>query len=246
MNFLKFIVIITFWFSANAGNPVLSMAKADFKKANDYYAKTPNLSMDTYYMVFSEHDSQSLLEGKSGKYIKYGNNLYTKIDDIETLNINDKIISINQENKLISVGDNRIVEVNPILTNVDSILTMCNDIKMVSINANEKKYEFYFNDSDGSEFSRIDIQIDTKNSRYTKVVLFYQMSINLKADFYAEEKQPRLEVQYKNFKILTAEPLLFDQSLYLVNDNGKLKPAPKYYNYKVSDLRNQTRIKKAK
>lgn len=226
-------------------NPVLTEAKNDFKKTNEAYEKTPNISMDTYYSVYSEHDSQSLLEGKNGKYIRYNKNMFVRIDDIETYAINDKIISINHQEKMISVGDNKQIIIDPILTNVDSLLSLCRDIKMERINASEKKYQLYFNEADGGEFSRVDVHIDTKNYRYVRLVLFYTIEINLKSDFYADEKQPRMEVVYKNFKTLNTEPLAFNPALYITENKGKLSPSGKYANYKVSDLRNKTRIKKS-
>ena len=76
------------------------------------------------------------------------------------------------------------------------------------------------------------------------MVLYYTMSINLKSDYYAEEKQPKLEIIYKNLKPLNIEPHIFNETLYIVDDQSKLKPAASYYNYRVVDLRNKTRIKK--
>jgi hypothetical protein len=245
MKQLAYSLLFVIGLGARAGNnPVLLSAQTDFKKANAYYDQNRNLSMDTYYMVFSEHDSQSLLEGKNGKFMTYNGNGYTLIDDIEIYRLKDKIISINKEDKLISVGDNNIEPLSPLQTDVDSLLTLCSRIEVEQVNPNEKKYKLYFSDDDVPEFTRVDVHIDTRNYRYTRLVLYYAMAINLKADFYAEEKQPRLEIYYKNVRVLAADPMIFNQSLYITDSNGKLGPAAKYASYKVSDLRNQTRIKK--
>jgi hypothetical protein len=231
-------------FTALAGtNPTLTAAQSDFKKVNQSYVNTPNMSMNTYYRVYSEHDSQSLLEGKSGKYIKYGKNTYTKIDDIEMLAMGDKLISINKDSKLISVGDNKELVLEPMQNNMDSLLRICSEIKVEQINANEKSYQLYFNPSDVTEFSRVDVHIDTQNYRYLKLVLYYAMQINLKSDFYAEEKQPRMEITYSNFTILKTQPALFNEALYISYNKNKLMPGAGYGNYNVSDLRNKTRIK---
>ena len=243
--FNYFIFIIFIQLAVRAGNdPALVSAREDINRINAYYAKTPNFSFDTYYKVFTEHNEQSVLEAKNGKYVRYNKNIYVRIDDIETIAINDKLIGINKEDKRITVGDNRELDLHPLQTNVDSLLTLCSEIKVEVINDHEKKYKLFFTDSPVSEYGRVDIQIDTKNNRFVKIVLFYEMAINLKNDFYAEEKQPRLEISYNNFRILTVDPLIFNEGIYIVNDKSKLKPASKYYNYSVSDLRNQTRIKK--
>ncbi|MDX2172813.1 MAG: hypothetical protein SFY56_06815 [Bacteroidota bacterium] len=227
-------------------NPILIQAQADFKKVNASYAKLESYSIDTYYTVYTEHNTQERLESKNGKYVKYKSNSYTMVDDIQTYTINDKIISINKGDKLISVGDNTPSDTDPLGTNSDSLLTMCSDIKVETINAHEKKYTLLFDNAENSEYNKVEISINTLENRYTKLVLFYNMEINLKSDFYADAKQPRLEIMYKNFKLLTADPQIFNDALYIVNDNEKLKPAPKYYNYRLVDLRNKTRIKKNK
>jgi hypothetical protein len=224
-------------------NPTFDSAREDFKKTNDTYARTPNFSMDTYYMVYADHESQSTIEGKNGKYIKYGSSVYTKIDDIEIITLDNKLISINQDLKMITVGDNKPMEINPIQGNLDSLLDMCSDIKLTKLGEYERKYSLHFNDGGYSEFSRIDVTIDTKNHRYLKITLYYNISMNLKKDFYAEEKQPRLEVLYKNFRALEVDPGIFKEELYVQSVNEKLKPSSKYFNYRVSDLRNETRIK---
>lgn len=247
MNLIRSIIFIMVCSSAKAGNnPVLASARTDFKKTNEAYSRIPGLSMDTYYIVYDDHKSQSAMEGKNGRYVKFREHVYTKIDGIETYAIDDKLISINPDNKQITVGDNKPWNLSPLQTNVDTLLTLCEDIKVEQVNAGEKKYKLYFDDSYGFEYSRIDIHIDTRNLRYVKIVLYYAMSMNLKQDFYAEGKQPRLEIVYKNFRQLEVEPSLFNQELYIQSVNGKLKPASKYYNFKVSDLRNQTKIKTKK
>ncbi len=244
--FISFLFTVACGITLAGTDPVLQAAQADFKRTNLAYEKTPNLSMDTQYMVFGDQTSDELMEAKNGKYIKFENQVYTLVDDIETYTIKDKIISINQENRLISVGDHRASAADLMPMNVDSLLTLCEKIEVEQINATEKKYKLFFSPGDLPEFNRVDIHIDTKNYRFTRLVLFYAMEINLKSDFYAEEKRPRLEIVYKNFKTLSAEPLIFNEALYIVENQGKLKPAPKYYNYKVMDLRNQTRIKTSK
>lgn len=248
MNKIGYLIVFCFWAGAffSVNGPVLTQARADFKKANQVYENQKNFSMEMQYMVFSEYETQSALEAKSGKYVKFNKNTYTKIDDIETYDFNNVLVSLNHGDKLISVGDNDAIQLDPWQTNVDSLLTLCKEIKTEMVNANERKYILLFSEADHPEFTRVDIHIDTKNYRYTRLVLFYNIALNLKSDFYAEEKQPRLEISYRNFKPLTADPLIFRESLYVAEVNGKLKPAPKYYNYRITDLRKSTRIKKTK
>lgn len=241
-------ITISLLFASNLfgrSEPERISAIADLKQVNASYAKTANFSLNTNYKVYSEHATDNLLEAKNGKFIRFGKKLYTKIDDIETYALGDKLICISAGDKIISIGDNRQLDFHPLQMSIDSLLTLCNKVEMQYINDHEKKYMMYFS-GESEEFTRIDIQINTETYHYSKVILFYAMQINLSGDFYAEEKRPRLEITYTNFRTLTAEPVSFNEELYIKKDKGTLKPASKYYNYRVSDLRNQTRIKKAK
>lgn len=226
----------------SAGNePILAAAREDFKKTNAAYSKLTGLSMDTYYAVYSDYQAQNMIEGKNGRYIKFNNLIYTKIDNIETYMMNDKIITINPDNRLIMVGDNKPLQLSPLETDSDSLLAQCSNIELEETNENEKTYKLYFDDT-YSEFSRIEISINLRDLRYKKIVMYYNAPVNLKQDFYGDAQQPRLEITYNNCKELNSLPPLFNEALYIVNNQGKLKPAPKYYNFRVSDLRNQTRL----
>ncbi|MBL7932301.1 MAG: hypothetical protein JNL60_10380 [Bacteroidia bacterium] len=241
-----FLAFILTCFLDKAGNgPALRDAKIDFKRTNEAYAKLEGISMDTYYIVYDDHQSKSALEGKNGSFIKYRENTYTMIDGIEMLSIGKMLISVNPDIKLITIGDNKPLELSPLQTNLDTILALCDDIKVEQAGMNEKKYKLYFKD-ELAEYSEMDVHIDTKNLRYVKIVLFYNTKMNLRKDFYAEEKTPRLEIIYKNFKLVNQQPEILNPDLYVLNIDGKLKPTGKYYNYKVSDQRKQSIVKTKK
>lgn len=244
---ITFFVCCVFAQGLKAGNnPALEAAKNDIKRVNARYESEPNLSIDTYYMVYADHTTPTVLEGKPGKYVKFGKNYFTRVDDLDTYVIGNKIIAINPEDRMISVGDNTESTFPASIFNVDSLLELCRDVKLEQINAHERKYILFLDREDGGEFSRVDLQINTKELRFTRIVLFYTIELNLKSDFYAEEKAPRLEVTYKNEKQLAVQPAIFDESQYIVNSSNGLKPATRYHNYKLVDLRNQTRIKRTK
>lgn len=244
MSFLKYLALIVLCTALKAGNnPAYESIRADLKKVNAAYASMKGLSMDTYYKVFADHQSQSMIEGKKGRYVKFSDNLFTSIDGIDTYVLNDKVISVNKGSKRIVVGDNRHINLSPLQTDMDTLLRFCESIKVYQLGAHEKRYCLVFNEASGFEYSQVDVHLDPENARYLKVVLYYTQKMNLRADVYALEKAPRLEIEYGNLKQLEAPPALFDANLYVTAVNDRLKPASGYYNYKVLDLRNQTRIK---
>src|SRR5437868_14062881 len=107
MKYLKYGILFLVISTARASgdDAVLKSARIDFKKTNGAYSKLTGLSVDTYYQVYNDQASQSLVEAKNGKFIKYNDNTYTLIDDIEIYSIKEQIISINKDNKQITVGD---------------------------------------------------------------------------------------------------------------------------------------------
>jgi hypothetical protein len=240
---MKLILIIINIIIAFSNDPVLIQARNDIKGVNENYNHTPNFSVNTRYRVYRDQETENLLESKNGKFVRYMGKSFTKIDNVETYVINDKIICINPDINLISVGDNKTLDFHPLQMNIDSLLTLCSEIRARKINENEIMYELSFGEDENAEYNRLDLSIDTKNKRFVQVVLYYATAMNLKSEFYGEESRPRLEITYNNFKVLKSDPLIFNEKNYVIKDGGKLKPAPKYYNYKVSDLRNETRIK---
>lgn len=242
---ITLMAFIAFSFALHAGEtPYLKMAQADIKKVNQTYANQMEYSMETTYMVFEKHGVSNMIESKNGFFAKKDNNTYTKIDKIEVVQLSDKIISLSHENKLLSVGDNKDLDMDPIQVNADSLLTVCSEINMEMLSANEKRYKLKFDDYDISEFSEIDISIDVKNWRVMKLVLYYKQSMNLKNDFYAEETMPRVEIVYKNFRAYVKSPEIFDEQKYINITSGSAVPANGYSKYKVVDVRAKTRIKK--
>jgi len=244
---MRALLILSMICCASAKASVLStfeLAKKDFDETNKAYTIHIGISMDTYYKVYSNHTAQSLIEAKNGKYLRFKAKSYTLIDNIETIELNSKIISIDKGMRQITVGDNKGEKGLILGGNLDSLLNLCEDVVLGDESANFRTWKLILGNSPSSEFSRVDVTIDIKNHRYSKIVLFYAISINLKSDFYAEEEKPRIEIEYKNFKLLQDEPLLFHESNYVVEADGKLIPSPSLKNYKLKDLRNSTMIKR--
>lgn len=244
MKQLVIILFCLFSFCVSAAESPINMARADFKKTNETYKKLNSFSVETYYMVFEEHNAGNLIEAHNGLFMKNNTDYYTKIIGIETIKTNTKLINVVTEDKLIVVGDYNEVDFNMVQFNLDSIIEMCSDIKVQNLNTNERKYLLRFDELVGSEYNQIEVTIDIKNYRFTKIAFNYTTAMNLKGDFYGPEKQPRLEIIYKNFKPSLANPKIFKESNYIITENKKLKPTAKYSDYKVIDQRNETRFKK--
>ncbi len=235
-------------FMANAVNITnslspIQMAAADILKVNAYYNANPLMTIDTYYLAFDEHKATAPKEAKYGLYVKNKNNYYTKILHVETISCGDMLINIDNEDKVLVIGDNELASISPFSNSIDSLLLACSDVQLKNINSAERMYTLDFGDTDFSEYDKIDIYIDIKKSRFTKIVLYYSTSINLSGDYNAEEKQPRLEIEYKNYRNTIANPSILEKKNYVLETNGKLTAIGKLKNYSILDQRKKTRIK---
>src|SRR5687768_6617565 len=88
----------------------LAMAASDLKKVRTYYDTHKEITVETNYMAFDEHEVSNLRESKNGLYIKSASAYYTKIMNMEIAAIGDEIISVDHEDKQIIIGDNEKIE----------------------------------------------------------------------------------------------------------------------------------------
>lgn len=216
---------------------------------NSLYEVTPSYSLDIQYSVYDNHVNGNLVETKSGQYIKYKNSSYTKLLDLITVVNAKNTIVVNNEDKEIVLADTKIVELSPMQTNMDTILSLCNNVSYTDIGTTLRHYIMEFDDDEYSEFSKIDIYINLSNYSLNKMVLFYNQELPLNQnDFYAQEKKPRLEITYKPFKVITtpssAITELFNETNYLTAAGNTYKASLKYSNYKVINQLNAFRLKK--
>lgn len=235
--------------SVSAGNPLIEKAKADFKKVNTTYMTTASFSMSINYLVFDNHVNGNLIENKLGVFIKNNNQSYTKLLDVETIVNTKNTIVVNNEDKFLVITDTKKIELSPIQTNVDTLLKICKDIKVVELGTSERMYKLIYNDDENSEFSQIDISINLTDHTIKKMTLFYNQSMPVdQSNYYAEEKKPRLEITYKSFKKMDGlNPTLselFKESNYLTLNNAEYKSAQKYSRYKVINQLTTYRLKK--
>lgn len=224
----------------------INAAANDLKKVREYYKNNPLLTVETNYMAFDEHDVSNLKESKNGFFAKNANSYYTKILNIETLSITDMIINIDHDDKRIVIGDNDAQQTNPFTENMDSLLLMCTSVDIKNVNATEKKYIMDFSENEYSEFDRIEFYIDIKNYRFNRIVLCFRAAMNLSNDYQGQEKKPRLEIGYKNYKTAVLNKNLLEKNNYIQEVNEKIVAVEKYKKYKIVDQRRKSRIKEFK
>jgi hypothetical protein len=221
----------------------LEIAVSDFKNVHKYYQNNPQLTVDTYYMAFDNHQSGNFREGKSGAYVKNATSYYTKILNLETLCIPEMVINVDHSERMIVIGDNDASPVGPFALNLDSLFYLCSSIECKNLNANERKYSLDLSDNEFSEYDKIEITLDIKNFRFTTLAFYYRAEMNLTNDYQGQEQQPRMEIAYKNYRTTVSNKLLLDKNAYILEAGGQVLSVGKYKSYKVLDQRKKNRIK---
>lgn len=229
--------------SATPDYKLIQQVAADLKKVHTYYSANPNLSMDTYYLAFEEHNSTAPKEASYGSMVRTPTSYYTKMLRVETLNTKNMIIVVDNEEKSVVVGDQGKWVNEPMIIPVDSLLLICSDIEVLNNGPNERKYSLFFDDADFSEYDQIDFCIDTKNNRFTKLILYYNAAMNITGNYYGEDRQPRLEVQFKNYRTTIQNTGLLDQKNYVIESKGELTLAGRLKGYTLLDQRKKARLK---
>jgi hypothetical protein len=140
------------------------------------------------------------------------------------------------------IGDNQVSQ-DIFPRNLDSLLIHNTSVSFKNLPGNERKYSFDFTDSNFGEYDKIELTIDTKNFTLTKMTLYFSAAMNLSGDYEGEDKKPRMEILYKNYRKTISNPALLDRNTYVTEKNGKLLAIGKYKTYELSDLRNKTRFK---
>ncbi|MDI9342047.1 MAG: hypothetical protein QM534_15855 [Sediminibacterium sp.] len=221
----------------------LQQAAGDLRKVKAYYDTHPQMSMDTYYMAFDEHHTLAPKETSYGTYIRNGKWYYTRMLHVETFSSSDLVIVADHEEKQVVVADQTEEDNAFAMVPVDSLLQICSSVTTVkSQNPGEKGYSMNFEDG---EYSRIEFYIDAQYFRFTRIVLFYDMAINLSGDYYGVDKRPRLEVMYKNYKHALTQPDLLEKQRYVTqHKDGSIDLMGSYKGYALLDQRRQALLKK--
>jgi hypothetical protein len=184
-----------------------------------------------------------------GSYIKNNSSSYNKILEVETIVTPKSTIVTNNEERFLVITDTKKIELSPIQTNMDTLLKLCSNIKVLDLGATKRQYTLLFSEEEEeAEFSKIEIIINLSTYTMDKLVLCYNQQMPLdQNDYYGEQKKPRLEITYKTFKsAITINPSLFTESTYCNLKGDNYEASAKYSSYKVINQLAAYRLKKQK
>lgn len=234
---LKHLVAITYSLTP------LQMAASDLKKIRNYYETHPTITVETSYKAYEDFESMDLKEAKNGLFVKNGNMSYLKTMNVEIITTDSDVLSVDHDDKRIFVSDVTNIGKTVFTNNLDTLLLFCESVEYKNTGQNERKYTLYFDKEGFSEYAKIDYYVDTRSYRFTRIVLYFSVGIDITNSSNNEPKKPRLEIIYTNYRESIADNALLRRSTYLLENRGKLEAVGKYRFFKVIDQRKKTYLK---
>jgi hypothetical protein len=217
--------------------------------AEDFAQMNTNLSADdliieTQYRVFESHLSQAPREVSYGILKQRGNQYYQRISSLQSL-VNERLsIYIDTVEKILVVSDPvNLQEEKKKAMQVDLVqsLSNCQTVTYYPTGKNTGIYSLVFKESVETEFEKVDVYIDKKLFLPTKIILYYNETMDLSDDGKGkEENTPRLEI---TFTKINTNPSFqksdFEEERFIKRKGNKIVAASD--GFKVIDTRYYTK-----
>jgi hypothetical protein len=213
-------------------------AKEDFAKINNAYVNNSQLSMKVKYELYKNNLAKEVFQVETGEIKRNGNNKYTKIGNIETIE-NDKYrVIVDHDDKNISllstitVADETPKKEELYLVNLEKMLAICSKVEFKEENKVQNSYLLML---PNEEYSEIKIIVNKKTFFIEKMILYYSKEQNIEDKEDGSKEPPRMEISYYDFNL---KPQYTDADFtyykFLEKRNGKLLATPAFKTYTVN------------
>ena len=215
-------------------NVYAQIAKEDFKKVNDAYRNTMNLSMDVTYKLYESYKSTTPKDILTGSFKKQDNNILSNLLKIETMQNTKYKIIVDAANKILVVADPQHYMNNAITVDIDSVLAFCSSVDYRETGQKLKVYKLNF-DNIFFEYNSIEIFINKYTYFLDKLTLYFRDAVSIdKNDPDSPKEKPRLEIAYSS---VNKDPKfgknLFSEKKYIDINDGKFTCSALYKNYQL-------------
>lgn len=208
-------------------------AAEDFKKINAAYEHTKKLSMSLVYSVYENYNSSKYIDRTEGSFKKDDKNYSSSLMGAHTIVNGTKMLTIHNDKKSITLSPAKPLN-GPDISGykLDEILKVYQKIIFVNKNEKEKAYIVYFK-GDQNVLNRYEIHFNTDNYLISKIILFYNKTMEFSDDEKGTAQKPRMEIEFNNIDV---KPDLnkddFDLGKYLVfGDKTVLHSSYKNYHF---------------
>lgn len=235
------VLVALICFYSNAQNVSKEDMKLVLSKMNEAYSTSKSYSMTVHHSSYAGHSSDVSIEEYTGSFLKSGDNYYSNLLDVETIQNKSAKVSVSNNQKVVIISN--CIEFSKAVVDkeyLDHVLDQASKIE-VSNAGNTRTYKFYMKNN--GEFESYLI---TLNDKYfmTKLVMNYRQERSWKNKSGKEiSGKPKLVVSYSNIKINTVvDASKFNFNKYIIESGESYQLTPKYASYTLND--NRIKLKK--
>lgn len=208
--------------------------KEDVRKVNDTYARAKNVSMKIHYRLYQDYSTAVPFEDKTGTYIRQGQNYFSQLLGITTIQNGSTKLSVSDAEKTIIVSDADRKIAAPSNVMIDSLIKRCSKVEFTDLGEGRKLYRLRFEKTAFFEYDMIDLQFGS-NYFIEKIVLFYREAVVLDETAGKMKKEkPKLEISYSE---INTQPVVaadqFSEAKYIRRSGKTVLPAAAFKNWKV-------------
>lgn len=214
-------IIIAFILNLQLINMVAAQnADSDFKKINEAYLTNKNISMKIVYEIFKDYKSSKPFKSESGELKQNGFLQYKRTGNIETIQTTKYFLSVNHDQKVISLSSLHVVDTVNFLSQfydpkvVSYYLAKCKEKKFHKENSRLNSYYLEMADSNQDA---IKIYFNSKTFFVEKLVMYFRRKINVEQNSDGVKQRPRIEITYYDIelnKTYKLEEFAYDKFLY--------------------------------
>lgn len=212
--------------------------KEDVRKVNETYAKTKTVSMKIHYRLFQNYATAIPFEDKTGTFIRQGQNYFSQLLGITTVQNGSVKLSVSDADKTIIVSDADRKIAAPSNVMIDSLIKRCSKVEFTDLGEGRKLYRLRFEKTAFFEYDMIDLQFGS-NYFIEKIVLFYREAVVLdETAGNMKKEKPKLEISYSE---INTQPVVaadqFSETKYIRKSGKTFVPATAFANWKVLNYR---------
>lgn len=212
------------------------MAQKDLIKINEVFKKYQSISMRIHYSAYENYFSIHSKEESDGIFYKQGENQYSELMNLKTLNTKNYLIVVDTSARKIMIG-------NPIefgsnsfgLEHFDLLLKKCKKVTQSNFNNHYRRYKLEFNNNINLEYNAIDIVFDCNTYFVSELVYYYRLDVLAnETDPNSLKSKPRLEIKFNSISTKPKFPKgVFNESRFIEEKNQKLISSNSYYDYQI-------------
>lgn len=194
--------------------------------------------VDIVYKIYKGHSSSIAEEIKRGFFCKDGDKLYTKIGDVEIINLPDIHLKINHTEQAILVANGMVAP-----TNVNfNLEEFSKYLTTELIGSTSKNLTLIFTPNENITqvpFEKLIVTLDKRSYQLKKQVFYYRTKMNFSNNLKGDDvKKVKLEVIFSNYRNLNKNDLkVFDTKKYILTQNNKVLPSNVYKGYDIVNIR---------